>query len=38
MLGADIQNGELPDDEALVGQMVRNICYRNAREYLGLST
>jgi glucuronate isomerase len=38
MLGADIQNGELPDDEALVGQMVRNICYRNAREYLGLVT
>jgi glucuronate isomerase len=37
MLGADIQNGELPDDETLIGQMVRRICYHNAREYFGLS-
>jgi glucuronate isomerase len=37
MLGADIQNGELPNDEALIGQMVRRICYQNAREYFGLS-
>ncbi|MBZ5497384.1 MAG: glucuronate isomerase [Acidobacteriia bacterium] len=36
LLGTDIQKGELPDDEALIGSMVRNICYQNARQYLGL--
>jgi glucuronate isomerase len=35
-LGRDIENGELPRDEELVGGMVRNICYDNARQYLGL--
>jgi glucuronate isomerase len=28
-----MQNGELPNDEALIGQMVRRICYQNALEY-----
>jgi glucuronate isomerase len=37
MLGAEMQNGELPNDEALVGQMVRRICYQNVREYFDLS-
>jgi glucuronate isomerase len=36
MLGQDIENGEIPDNDELVGTMVRNICYRNASEYLGL--
>jgi glucuronate isomerase len=36
MLGADMESGELPYDEALVGGMVRNICFENARQYLGL--
>jgi glucuronate isomerase len=36
LLGADIENGELPADFARVGAMVRNICYDNARRYLGL--
>ena len=36
LLGRDMENGELPDDEALVGDMVRAICYHNARDYLGL--
>ncbi len=36
MLGTDITQGELPDDEALVGSMVQDICYRNARRYLNL--
>ena len=37
LLGADMENGELPDDEPLVGDMVRRICYDNARHYLGLA-
>ncbi len=34
LLGRDIENGEIPDDLKLVGQMVRNICYANARDYM----
>jgi glucuronate isomerase len=36
LLGRDVENGELPNDEKLLGSMVRNICFNNAREYLGL--
>ena len=36
LLGTDMENGELPSDEALIGNMVRRICYENTREYLGL--
>jgi glucuronate isomerase len=36
MLGADIEGGELPDDMSMVGAMVRDICYRNAQQYLSL--
>jgi glucuronate isomerase len=36
LLGRDVENGELPRDEELVGCMVRNICYGNARQCLGL--
>jgi len=36
LLGRDVENGELPNDETLLGTMVRNICFNNAREYLGL--
>jgi glucuronate isomerase len=28
--------GEVPDDYELVGGMVRDICYANARDYLQL--
>ena len=35
-LGAEMERGELPDDEALVGGMVADICFNNARNYLGL--
>lgn len=37
LLGTDMQRGELPNDEAMIGGLVRNICYQNARQYLGLS-
>ena len=36
LLGRDVENGELPEDENLLGTMVRNICFENARRYLGL--
>ena len=28
--------GKLPDDYDLIGDMVKRICYQNAREYLKL--
>ena len=37
MLGEEMENGELPDDEALVGGMVADICFANAQRYLGLT-
>jgi glucuronate isomerase len=36
LLGADIENGELPDDFVLIGEMVQDICYRNAVSYFGI--
>jgi glucuronate isomerase len=36
LIGRDMENGELPRDEALLGGMVRNLCFENARKYLDL--
>lgn len=36
LLGTDITNGEIPHDMELVGGMVKNICYHNAKNYLDL--
>jgi glucuronate isomerase len=36
LLGRDMENGEVPDDELLVGTMIRNICYSNAHRYIAL--
>ncbi len=36
LLGKEMASGELPNDEELIGSMVRNICYDNAASYLGL--
>jgi glucuronate isomerase len=35
-LGEEMEQGELPPDEALVGGMVADICFNNAKRYLGL--
>ncbi len=35
VVGNDIENGELPDDLELIGKMVEDICYNNAKRYLG---
>ncbi|MGA2245750.1 MAG: glucuronate isomerase [Verrucomicrobiota bacterium] len=34
LIGRDIKQGLIPDDEQLVGPMIRNICYTNAKNYL----
>ena len=36
LFGKDVENGELPDDDGLVGPMIRNICYGNVHRFLGL--
>ena len=36
LIGKDMENGEIPNDDNLVGPMIRNICYNNAEEFLGL--
>ncbi len=36
LVGTDMERGELPDDYELVGGMVRDICFSNARNYLKL--
>lgn len=37
LCGMEMENGDLPNDEKLVGGMIRNICFANAESYLGLS-
>lgn len=36
LVGGDVERGLLPNDDQLVGTMIRNICYANARDYLDL--
>lgn len=36
LLGRDVERGEIPDDDALLGPLVRNICHANAAQYLNL--
>jgi glucuronate isomerase len=36
LLGREVESGELPNDEALLGTLVQNVCFRNAEQYLGL--
>ncbi len=37
MLGEDVKNGLIPNDMELLGNMVEDICYRNAKNYFGLA-
>ena len=34
LIGRDITNGDIPNDDKLVGPMIRNICYRNAEAFM----
>jgi len=36
LIGREVENGELPNDEKLLGTMVRDICFRNAQRFLNL--
>jgi glucuronate isomerase len=36
LIGRDVENGELPDDNDLLGPLIRNICYHNAEQYFKL--
>jgi glucuronate isomerase len=36
LIGAEIEQGEIPDSDELVGPMIRNICFANAKNYLAL--
>jgi len=38
LLGRDVENGELPDDDELLGGTIRNICYENAHRYFRFPT
>ena len=38
ILGNDVENGLIPPDIELVGGMVRDICYNNARSYFSMQT
>ncbi len=35
MFGKDAENGEIPNDKALLGDIIEKICYKNAKEYFG---
>jgi len=35
LLGEDVRRGLLPDDRELLGRLVRNVCFLNARDYFG---
>ena len=36
LLGSEMEDGQIPPDRALVGGMVKAICFSNARDYFGL--
>jgi len=35
LLGEDVRRGYLPDDRDLLGRLVKNVCFFNARDYFG---
>jgi glucuronate isomerase len=37
ILGNDVENGLIPNDLSLLGNMVKNICFNNAEEYFQIS-
>ncbi|MDB6167165.1 MAG: Glucuronate isomerase [Verrucomicrobia bacterium] len=36
LLGAEMERGELPLDREMIGSLVRNVCFGNARRFFGL--
>ncbi len=35
IIGDDVKNGELPEDYGLLGKLVEDVCYNNAKRYFG---
>ena len=33
LVGTWVEDGEIPNDEALLQQLIENICYNNAKQY-----
>ena len=36
ILGEEIEKGELPNDLDLIGSIVQDICFNNAKNYFGI--
>jgi glucuronate isomerase len=36
LLGQEVDRGEIPMDKELLGNLVRGICFENAKAYFGL--
>jgi glucuronate isomerase len=36
LIGRDVENGEIPNDKALLGSLIRNVCFGNASRYFGI--
>jgi len=36
LFGKDMQSGQVPQDYSLIGPIIENICYGNAKSYLGI--
>ena len=37
LVGAEVERGDLPDRDDLLGPFIENICYKNAARYFGLA-
>jgi glucuronate isomerase len=37
LVGTDVENGEIPNDEMLLKALIQNICYQNAKDYFDFS-
>jgi glucuronate isomerase len=38
LVGVDVERGEIPSDQGLLGNLVRGVCFENAKAYFGLET
>lgn len=36
LVGRDVENGEIPDDSSMLENLIKNVCYYNAKEYFAL--
>jgi glucuronate isomerase len=34
-IGGEVERGELPDDDDLLSQVIKDVCWRNANQYFG---